>query len=526
MPDNAVPDSGSSEDTMKAIDELASGLGVKSHEVQDIKNEIKDTEQGSTGDGMTNFMITSAIARNLATLAFDAETAQKVTGMIDITTGGILIPKSCPPPHTPGRVLKCIYGISAVANGAASMKSSKKSKDAAEDLGGTATAGNTTGGDEGPCNPFTDPQCRLIHCQESPHSPLCQCPDGSACPANGICPDGSTCGPSTTTCSNNSDCSNGQVCSNGTCINTNTCSNNSDCSNGQVCSNGTCINTNTCSNNSDCSNGQVCSNGTCINTNTCSNDSDCSNEQICSNGTCTNPTNTCSNDSDCSNEQICSNGTCTNPDTRIDQDPDDNDLCIELTGNDCDTAIRNACLQANPHCKIDPSNGNPVFYDPDGNPITHGNLEDLARQLGVNPDEMEGIKDELQQTHKNASNQVGAGSGSTSGSKNSGIPLLADDDTGESSLSGENFEPSLSNGGGSSANKGNSGGKRGASAPGFSRQLQSLLDQQKKNHQSSVKKHGYKPAKLGNQPIGTAHDNIFDMVSRGYQEREDSLNAR
>ena len=122
---------------------------------------------------------------------------------------------------------------------------------------------------------------------------------------------------------------------------------------------------------------------------------------------------------------------------------------------------------------------------------------------------------------------MGDGSGSQGGeSKSHGALSSSNDDESLSATSSEEFKPSLSNGGGSSTGNSNAGNRRGANSPNFSRQLQSLLDQQKNNHRSSVKKHGYKPTKLGNQPIGTSHDNIFDMMSRGYQERENSLNVR
>ncbi len=476
----------SREDYMNAIRE---GRLMNNTETTQAQGEINAVTQQQAdqagGFNSTNFMIGAGIARNLASFAFDAETAQKVTGAIDIATGGVLIPTNCPPPHTPGRLLKCVYGVSAIANGAASIRSSRKSKDAGKSLGGDGTpAGSTSAGtDIPPCNPVTNTNCTRIHCSQHPLLSICPplsphiCSDGTPCPASGICPNGYACTPNP----NPSICPNGYSCPvNG------------------ICPDGVTICGNPTTQNGCPPDGTPCpANGQCPDGSTC-NPPDPNRNVSCDE----NP------------NQL----KCNLPDTTND------DPCLEMLGTSCDDLIVEECLQL-PYCRIVPPDNTPSFLDLNGNPIPPGDLNDVARHLGLNPDEIQDIKDEIDRIHQNAANQAGGGGASSKSGGLNGHGASSSTD-GTEALSTDNFEPSLSNGGGGSqSSRRNKDGQGGANSPDLSRQLQSLLNKNK-NYRSAVKKHGYTPKKLGNQPIGTSHDNIFDMMSRGYQTRENSLSVR
>ena len=518
----------------------------QAYDTASTKTEQADatTDQIAEQNGLnpTNVIMGAGAVKGLASLALDAEDAQKLNGLIDVGTGIYLTTTSCTAPNI--NWFQCIYGASAIANGYSSFKASKKSKKAGEALGGDR-GGATAGGDGPDCNPL-DTNCLRIYCNSHPN--LCPtCSNGSLCPNLNCseCPSDSTCSPA---------CTGGQVCQNGTCTDPsdNTCS--PACTGGQVCQNGTCTDPsdNTCS--PACTGGQVCQNGTCTDPsdNTCS--PACTGGQVCQNGTCTDPSNnnTCPDGSTCPASGVClDSSTCTpdcpegktwngsecastgevsceedNTQPKCDLgDDDDEDPCIPLTGQSCDDTIKEACTQMEPQCRITPPDNIPMFYDPEGNPIQHGSPYNLGLQLGMTPDEIEQAQKEIEAAQKKAMNQLGASSGGSKRKlKGGGFSPAGSDSALSADSSTEAFKPSLTNGGGGSHSNNRNARKRRGSA--FSRQLQSLMDKNKKGHRASVKKHGYKPTKLGNQPIGTAHDNIFDMMSRGYQSRENSLNAR
>ena len=368
-----------------------------------------------------------------------------------------------------------------------------------------------------------------ITCPEG--AATCCPPDGSACPGNGVCSNGLICGDTSTpggVCSDGSACPDSGTCPDGSsCVaNPSVCSDGSACPASGICpTDGSSCRPNP--GNPDCPDGSACpASGICP-----TDGSSCR----------PNPGNPdCPDGSSCPTNGICSDGSiCGNPNGEVSCEDNQNqvkcrigngnpggnepDPCIAILGRTCKEEIREGCLP--PQCRITSPDGNPVFYDPNGNPITHNNLVDIGTQLGLTREEIQNMEDEIQNIQQNARNQMGGGGGSQGGLKSHGALSSSNGNEALSATSSEEFKPSLSNGGGSSSNSGNTKGRAGANSPNFSRQLQSLLDQQK-NHQSSVKKHGYKPTKLGNQPIGTSHDNIFDMISRGYQAREDSLNAR
>ena len=474
-------------------------------DVADANTAIAGAEAEATqevGGGDMNFMIGAGLAKNLASLAFKAETAQKVTGAIDIAVGGKLIPSSCPPPHTPTKVLKCLYGISSVANGLASLKSSKKSKKTKEALGGANQAGGTTaGGDSTTCSPLTDENCSVRFCDRYPNS--C-CPDGSLATANG-CPGGGDPDPDPDPPNPNP---------NGTCQDGPTCPQSGTCPNGETCT-PSCPNGSTCPTSGTCPNGMTCTRGgTCQDGPTCPQSGTCSNGMTC--------TPSCPDGPSCPASRYCPNGlTCSPGSGDIDEEEESiDDPCIEIHGRSCNEIIRENCQQLE-QCRLDP-NGDPEIILPNGDPI-EVTLPDLGPQLGLTPKELKDTMNEIKDIQAKAMSQMGAAGGSKGGLKKLGGFSSTDDDLTNADSNG-NFEPSLSNGGGGAfSNNRNKRGKRNSS--NLARELQSLMNK-KKGYKDSVKKHGYKPKRLGNQPIGTSHDNIFDMMSRGYQNRENSLDIR
>ena len=210
-------------------------------------------------------------------------------------------------------------------------------------------------------------------------------------------------------------------------------------------------------------------------------------------------------------------------------EPDDEDLdtdpCLGLIGNTCENITQETCQQLSPHCQLGPDD-NFLFFDHNRNPIPPDtSLDDLGKGFGMTPEEIDQGKNQIKDAQNKAVKKMGNLSKSKGGKlkKHRAFSPANEDLALSADSANENFKPSLSSGGGASSNNRGKRRKRGANS--FSRQLQSLLDK-KKGHQAEVKKHGYKPTKLGNQNIGTTHDNIFDMMSRGYQTQENSLNVQ
>ena len=509
---------------------------------------------GDTGGGMNpgNLMMGAGIAKTLSSLAFDAEDAQKINGGIDIVSGGLLIKATCPPPTN---WMMCIYGVSSVLNGANSLRQSRKSRKYADELtGGDGTGTGTTTGPNPPptCSDGSTCPANGICPDGNSCTPVCSdgmiwngsvctptegpptCSDGSTCPANGICPDGNSCTP---VCSDDM-IWNGSVCTPiedppVLCLDGSTCPANGICPDGNsctpVCSDDMIWNGSVCTPIEDppvlCLDGSTCpANGICPDGNSCT--------PICSDGS------TCPANGICPDGTTCRRtGTTTSDDSgplTCDEDPNQAkcepkvqiiiDTCLELIGEPCTKVTQEACQQLSPHCQLGP-NDNFLFFDPEGNSIPPGtSIDGLGKGFGMTPAEIDQGKNQIKDAQNKAVKKMGNLSKSKSGKlkKHRAFSPANEDLALSADSANENFKPSLSSGGGG-ASSNNRGKRRKRGANSFSRQLQSLLDK-KKGHRAEVKKHGYKPTKLGNQNIGTTHDNIFDMMSRGYQTQENSLN--
>ena len=194
------------------------------------------------------------------------------------------------------------------------------------------------------------------------------------------------------------------------------------------------------------------------------------------------------------------------------EDPD-NPVCKVGSGSDGDNnddtgpkLTNELCEQ----CKIDPDGR--ITFLPDGPTIdpTDG-PEELRRKLGK--DEVNRALEKMkamQRKYQTASPPSGGASSSSSSSPSSSLTSGSEEDDilGEDEGSGS----SLTGGGGSSRGRGGSAGSN--PADDFFKQYQNAM----KKNKGGLRNLATKP--LGKDRIGSSHENIFEMVSKSYRNRQ------
>ena len=190
-------DAGLSADEIASVTNVASvvaGMAVKDPERERQIRAVISTASGTYMLRKTNdkFLGGATLAKGVAGLLLEAEAAQKVGGAIDIAIGSKLIKANCF--STPVGAALCAQGIFQVASGIEQLKKAKETEKKRKDLGGGETTGEgeQIADEDDSSNPcFSRPFNRAACCPQHSDYPCCRNPDqpfcGNADPSQNSC---------------------------------------------------------------------------------------------------------------------------------------------------------------------------------------------------------------------------------------------------------------------------------------------------------------------------------------------------